>query len=141
VELKALNYSAIFGSLTTKQMIDTGIALMNSGELSDAEIALKRVVTLEPKERRGHIQLGRVYILMNRYKEASEQFNIVLRLGGEDFQAYYGLGLLAYTEKRFSDSETFLRKAMEHTNSKTREEDKEKIRELLKEIQANDVLQ
>ncbi len=138
VELKALKYSAIFGSLTTKQMIDTGIALMNSGELSDAEIALKRVVVLEPREKRGHIQLGRLYILMNRYKEANEQFNIVLRLGGEDFQAYYGLGLLAHAEKRLPDSEKFLRKAMEHTNSKTREEDKEKIRELLREIQGKD---
>jgi tetratricopeptide (TPR) repeat protein len=115
-------------------MIDTGIALMNRGELEDAEIAFKRVLKVEPAEKRGHIQLGRLYIHMKRYAEAKKEFDTVLKLGGEDFQAYFGLGLLAYEEGRFADSETFLRKAMEHANSKTKEEDKEEIRELLTAI-------
>jgi tetratricopeptide (TPR) repeat protein len=133
VELEVLRYSAVFGSLTTRQMVDTGIALMNMGELADAETALKRVFEVEPKDKRGHVQLGRVYLLMKRYDEAEREFKTALSLG-DKFSAYYGLGMVAYERGEADRAKELLKKAMTSADSKTPESEKEAVRTILREL-------
>ncbi len=133
VELSVLRYSAIFGSLTTKQMVDTGIALMNKGELADAKVALERVIEVEPTERRSHTQLGRVYLLMKRYDDAQKEFKTALSQG-EAFYAYYGMGMVAYERGDRVKAQELLKKAMESTNSKIPESEEEAVRTVLREL-------
>jgi tetratricopeptide (TPR) repeat protein len=133
VELGVLKYSAIFGSLTTKQMVDTGIALMNLGELADAETALKRVLEVEPMEKRCHTQLGRVYLLMKRYDDAQKEFETALHQG-EAFYAYYGMGMVAYERGDRVKARELLKKAMKSADSKTPEPEEEAVRTVLREL-------
>jgi Tfp pilus assembly protein PilF len=133
VELSVLKYSAIFGSLTTKQMVDTGIALMNLGELADAETALKRVLEVEPMEKRCHTQLGRVYLLMKRYDDAQKEFETALHQG-EAFYAYYGMGMVAYERGDRVKARELLKKAMKSADSKTPEPEEEAVRTVLREL-------
>jgi tetratricopeptide (TPR) repeat protein len=133
VEVKVLRYSAIFGSLTSKQMIDTGIALMNMGQFPEAEVALKRVIVAEPTERRAHTQLGRLYILMEQYDKAQKEFETALRLG-DAFYAYYGMGMVAYERGNRGEAERLLKKALESADSKTPESEKDGVRSVLWEL-------
>lgn len=134
-ELEVLRYSAVFNSLTTKQMIDTGIALMNLGELADAEIALKRALDVERNDRRAHTQLGRLYLLMNRYDDARRHFETALKLG-DKFFAYYGLGMIAYERGDALEAQKLLRKAIESATTKIPESEMDAVRTRLHELAA-----
>ncbi|MBN2225318.1 MAG: DUF2723 domain-containing protein [Deltaproteobacteria bacterium] len=133
VELEVLHYSSVFNSLTTKQMIDTGIALMNRGELDDAEAVFKEALKAGPTEKRGHTQLGRLYLLMKRYDDAEKEFKTVLRLG-DAFSAYYGMGMAAYEQGNRTQAQKLLKKAMTSANSKTPESEKDTVRTILREL-------
>jgi tetratricopeptide (TPR) repeat protein len=133
VELEVLQYSALFNSLTAKQMVDTGIALMNLGEVADAEGAFKKALTIEPTDRRGHVQLGRLYLVKKQYEDAQKEFETALRLG-DKFSAYYGMGMVAYDRGDTAEAQKLLKKAMESANSKTPEPEKEAVRTILYEL-------
>jgi tetratricopeptide (TPR) repeat protein len=135
VELEVLRYSAVFNSLTTKQMVDTGIALMNRGELTEAETALKRALDVEPADKRGHTQLGRLYLMMKRYEDAREQFETALRLG-DKFSAYYGMGMISYGRGDTAEAQRLLKKAMESADTKVPESEKEEVRVILRGLAA-----
>ena len=134
VELEALRYSASFDALTTRQMVDTGIALLNRGEFADAEVALRRALEVEPGNRSAHVHLGHVLVAEGRLDEARAEFKTVLRLGREEFQAYYGMGLVSYREGRFTEAAELFKKAGEKITTKTSDEDKEELRLFLTEL-------
>jgi hypothetical protein len=133
VELKVLESSAVFNALTAKQMVDTGIALINLGELADAESALKKALAVEPTDKRGHVYLGRLYLSMKRYNDAQKEFETALRLG-DKFSAYYGMGMIAYERGDKAETQRLLKKAMESAGSKTPESEKETVRAVLYEL-------
>jgi tetratricopeptide (TPR) repeat protein len=134
-ELEVLQYSASLNSLTIDQMIDTGVALMNRGENTDAEIALRRCIAAEPANRRAHIYLGHVLLAEGRLDEAQKEFDTVLRLHGEEFAAYFGMGLVAYERGDFSHARDLLKKAGQHITGKTSEGDKKRLGSLLVDIE------
>ncbi len=135
-ELEVLRYSASLNSLTIDQMVDTGIALMNRGENTDAEIALRRCLDAEPANKRAHIYLGHVLVAEGRLDEAQKEFDTVLRLHGEEFAAYFGMGLVAYERGNLSQARDLLKKAGGHITGKTSKDDEKRLRSLLADIQS-----
>lgn len=56
-----------------------GIAAMESGELSQAAIALDRVLMLQPSNHRARVEFGRVMFLLRDYGAAERAFSDVLK--------------------------------------------------------------
>ena len=65
-----------------------------------------------PDDDKGHYELGYVYLLENRLKEAYQEFQTVVRLNSNDFQAFGNLGLICLKGGRLAEARTYLETAL-----------------------------
>ncbi|MDX6577875.1 MAG: hypothetical protein QOE96_3828 [Blastocatellia bacterium] len=70
-----------------------GALLVKQGKIDEALVALKRAVTLDPKEFEAHWAVGRALALQEHYPEAVASFQQAVALAPERSDAHYQLGL------------------------------------------------
>ncbi len=91
-------------------------AYRDAGYLDDAVRELKLALQLNPKTQHAHYLLGLVYLLQEEWApkpKIREQFNAELKLNPTDFLSTYLLGAMASNEKKFDESDKYLKAATE----------------------------
>ena len=73
--------------------VGLGALLVKQGKTEEAINALKRAVTLDPKNFEAHRTLGRAYVLAERFSEAVEVLKTAISLAPYRADAHYQLGL------------------------------------------------
>jgi len=63
-----------------RQLAAVFLGSLPAGGYTESEIALKRAIALSPAVIRHHFELGELYMEQDRHGEASEEFQLVLRL-------------------------------------------------------------
>ena len=69
-------------------------------------------IRINPYDDKGHYELGYVYLLEKRLKEAYQEFQTVIRLNPGDHQAFGSLGWICLAEGRLSDAQVYLETAL-----------------------------
>jgi len=76
----------------------------------EASTLLSQFLTRNPNARAARMALGRTLAAENRFAEAAEQFQIVLRAEAGNLDAIYSLGLLAYQAKQPDQAEEYFKR-------------------------------
>jgi tetratricopeptide (TPR) repeat protein len=70
-----------------------GALLVKQGKIDEAQVALNRAVSLDPKEFEAHWALGRAFALKEQYAAAAESFKKAVAIAPGRSDAHYQLGL------------------------------------------------
>ncbi len=91
-----------------------GRAYENAGMSADAEREYKAAIAADPKVSRAHYFLGLFYLVKNSWEptpEAKREFEAEVAVNPKDFFGNYFLGYLASVEKKYSESDAYLKVA------------------------------
>lgn len=91
-----------------------GRAYESAGMGAEAEREYKTAIALDPKTSRGHYFLGLFYLVKNSWEpspEARREFEAEVAVNPRDFFGNYFLGYLASGEKKYTQSDAYLRVA------------------------------
>jgi Tfp pilus assembly protein PilF len=81
---------------------------------ADAEREYKAAIAIDPKTSRAHYFLGLFYLVKNSWEptpEASQEFRDEVAINPKDFFGNYFLGYLASIEKKYAESDRYLKVA------------------------------
>lgn len=73
----------------------------------------RRAIREDPKFWEAYYNLGIIYFNNNNYREAREQFDIIINALPDFEKPYYGRGLILYRESKFEDAEKDFLKVIE----------------------------
>jgi tetratricopeptide (TPR) repeat protein len=90
----------------------------NRGDL--AEQYIRKAINLNPKDSRFHLELGMSYYLAKRLKEASGEFEAILKLNPSEGQALLYMGKILKDGKDYAGSVPYLEKASRDQEYKLR---------------------
>lgn len=90
-----------------------GLAYLNLKKLDEAEMSLKKALSLNPYDYSTHLNLGNVYIEQKEYYKALRKFERALELNPKGGEAYFNLGVLYHLLKKKDKSSYFFEKAIE----------------------------
>lgn len=105
--------SASFGN-DAKLHLDFGKAYGESGFPDLAIAEFTKAIALDPHLPEAHYCLGASYMLsrgQESFPEAAKQFRLELALNSDDHFSLAQLGYIAFTERRFAEAETDLKRA------------------------------
>jgi tetratricopeptide (TPR) repeat protein len=92
--------------------IMAGRAYEGAGMSAEAEREYKTAIAIDPKASRGHYFLGLFYLVKNSWEpsaEAKREFQAEVAVNPKDFFGNYFLGYLASVEKKYGESDTYLK--------------------------------
>jgi Flp pilus assembly protein TadD len=87
----------------TYDLFRQGQAHLRKGRAAQATVALEKAKRREPRKASIREALGIAYLRIQRYKEAEEEFRVMLDLSPADHYAHYALGRAL--EKQGKDAE------------------------------------
>ena len=90
-----------------------GIFLNEIGKNQEAEIELKKAISLNPKYANAHYNLAVVYIGQGNLKEAEIELKKAIKLKSDFAIAHYNLGFILKDMGRLKEAESFNQKALE----------------------------
>lgn len=87
-----------------------GAQFLEADAPREASALLSQFLSRNPNARAARMALGRALAAEDRYTEAAEQFQIVLRAEAGNLDAIYSLGLLAYQAKQLDQAEEYFKR-------------------------------
>ncbi|MBI1390224.1 MAG: tetratricopeptide repeat protein [bacterium] len=90
--------------LTQTNIVNARLSMMDNN-LDGALEAAKKAVSHDPHWAAPHVMLGRVYMLADRYAEASDEFKLALNLGGSADETNYYLAQSLSRQGRLSEAQ------------------------------------
>ena len=108
--------SAATGAVADMKAADlhrSGYEALRAGNYDQAVTLLKRVVELEPKNKRAWGTLGEAYTGLRQYGPAVDSFKKQLEVDPYDEYAYNWLGRIYALQRRYPDAEAAFRKQLE----------------------------
>lgn len=118
-------YEYITALKTFPQLVDSGIALYEKEEYSDAKIALIKAIAMEDKNYIPYYYLGLIHYNTEDYAMADFYYNSAIQMNGDKAICYYALGVNAFAEQNYEKSIKCLKTAV--TYSKEYQERCDKI--------------
>ena len=82
------------------------------GRVDDAIRRFRNVALLEPRLVAAQVNLGNIYLELNRLDDAEQSFTAALNIEKQNPAAYYGLGQVALSRRRYADAVTHFEKAL-----------------------------
>ncbi len=95
------------------ELLESGVAALNSGNPRAAIPMLQRVVELDPKTKDGWNYLGLAYLRLGRFDEAANAFLKQADLNPYDEHVYNYLGFTFQQQQRYADAAAAFRKQIE----------------------------
>ena len=89
------------------------------GRVDDAIRRFQTAASLNPQLVAAHVNLGNIFLEVNRPDDAERSFSAALEIQ-QSASAYYGLGQVALSRRRYADAVTYLEKALEHAPAANR---------------------
>ena len=72
----------------------------------------REVLSLQPKLMAAQVNLGNIYLELNRLDDAEQSFSAALEIEKQNPAAHYGLGQVALSRRRYADAVTQFEKAL-----------------------------
>lgn len=110
VENSITGAPAIPLSAKPDELLESGVAALNSGNERAAIPLLKRVVELEPQHKNAWNDLGLAYLRIGQFAEAVSAFESQLKVNPYDVHSYNYLGIAFQQEQKFDEAAGAYRK-------------------------------
>lgn len=94
-----------------------GTALQKQGKLEEAEAALRKCITINPKNVNAYENLGPVLCDLRKYSEAEIFFQKLIALDPDNYIAHSWLGAVYKAQESWALSEYYLQKAIAYNKS------------------------
>jgi|GEM_PF-3784517 len=93
--------------------IASGVKLLDSGKLQEANSAFQKAAELEPDNIKALEGLGKTYLYLDKNKEAERIFNRVLKLDPRNISAMTSLAMIYSWSKRYQEAVNLYKKVLE----------------------------
>ncbi|HXN19505.1 MAG TPA: DUF3857 domain-containing protein [Candidatus Binatus sp.] len=103
----------ILASAKPAELLEAGVAALNSGNLNAAIPLLKRALELDPKNKVGWNDLGLAYMRLGQLEDAGAAFRKQIELNPFDEHAYNYLGFALQQQQNYRDAAKAFQKQME----------------------------
>lgn len=113
VETSATAAPAIPTSAKADELLEAGLAALNSANLRAAIPLFQRVVELEPQHKQAWNDLGLAYLRLGKFDEAAAAFRKQIGENAYDEHAYNYLGVTLEQQQKFAESADAFRKQIE----------------------------
>jgi Flp pilus assembly protein TadD len=113
VENSTTGTPAIPTAAKSDELLESGIAALNSGNERAAIPLLKRVVELEPQHKQAWNDLGLAYLRAGQFDEAANAFNAQVKVNPYDEHAYNYIGITLQQQQKFDEAAAAYRKQIE----------------------------
>ena len=95
------------------EIIDEVKTLLAETKFEKAEILLKNIIEIDPTHYKAHINIGVIYVKLDKLKDAEEYFLKAIKLKPEYELAYFNLGTTQDKLGKAKEAENNLKKAIE----------------------------
>jgi tetratricopeptide (TPR) repeat protein len=95
------------------ELLEAGVAALNSGNLNAAVPLLKRALELDPKIKEGWNNLGLAYLRLGQFEDAGAAFRKQIELNPFDEHAYNFLGFALQQQLNYADAAKAFEKQIE----------------------------
>ncbi len=113
VETAATGAPAIPSTAKADELVEAGLAALNSGNPRAAVPLFQRVVELEPKHKQAWNDLGLAFLRLGKFDDAVAVFRKQIGVNPYDEHAYNYLGITFQLQQKFSDAADAFRKQIE----------------------------
>ena len=90
-----------------------GAFLNEIGKNEEAELALKKAISLNPKYANSYYNLGVLYMGQENFEKAELEFKEAIKIQSDFIIAYYNLGFIFKNLGRLKEAESFIQKVLE----------------------------
>ncbi len=95
------------------ELLETGLAALNSGNIRAAIPLFQRVVELEPQHKQAWNDLGLAYLRARNFDKAADAFRKQIGVNAFDEHAYNYLGIALQQQEKFDEAEAAFKKQIE----------------------------
>ena len=95
------------------ELLETGLAALNSGNIRAAIPLFQRVVELEPQHKQAWNDLGLAYLRAGDFDKAADAFRKQIGVNAFDEHAYNYLGIALQQQEKFDEAEAAYKKQIE----------------------------
>jgi Flp pilus assembly protein TadD/transglutaminase-like putative cysteine protease len=113
VETATTGAPAIPSTAKADELVEAGLAALNSGNPRAAVPLLQRVVELDPKHKQAWNDLGLAFLRLGKFDDAAAAFRKQIGVNPYDEHAYNYLGITFQLQQKFSDAADAFRKQIE----------------------------
>ena len=113
VENSITGTPAIPTTATAAELLEAGIASLNSGNSREAIPLLERANQLDPKSKQGWNDLGLAYLRLGEFSDAATAFRKQVEVNPYDEHVYNYLGLSLQQQRKYDEAATAFRKQLE----------------------------
>jgi tetratricopeptide (TPR) repeat protein len=113
VETATTGAPAIPSTAKADELVEAGLAALNSGNPRGAIPLFQRVVELEPEHKQAWNDLGLAYLRLGKFDDAVSAFRKQVAVNPYDEHAYNYLGITFQLQQKFSDAADAFRKQIE----------------------------
>jgi Flp pilus assembly protein TadD/transglutaminase-like putative cysteine protease len=100
-------------SVNAEELLETGLAALNSGNMRAAIPLFQRVVELEPQHKQAWNDLGLAYLRAGDFDRATDAFRKQIGVNAFDEHAYNYLGIALQQQGKFDEAEAAYKKQIE----------------------------
>jgi Flp pilus assembly protein TadD len=100
-------------SANADELLETGLAALNSGNIRAAIPLFQRVVEIEPKHKQAWNDLGLAYLRAGNFDKAADAFRKQIGVNAFDEHAYNYLGIALQQQEKFDEAEGSYKKQIE----------------------------
>lgn len=98
------------------KLLEAANNLLNQGDLSGAEVGLRKLVKKYPDDTFGHYQLGNVLFRQGKKEDAIKEYQQVIRLDSKYAIAYNAMGQVMASQEHWDDAINEYQKALKINN-------------------------
>src|ERR1700746_237065 len=109
----ATGMPALPATATADELLETGLAALNSGNIRAAIPLFQRVVELDPKHKQAWNNLGLAYLRDGNFDRAADAFRKQIGVNAFDEHAYNYLGIALQQQDKFDEAEAAYKKQIE----------------------------
>lgn len=113
VENSATGAPTIPTSASSAELLEAGIASLNSGDPREAIPLLERANQLDPKSKQGWNDLGLAYLRLGEFSDAATAFRKQVEVNPYDEHVYNYLGLTLQQQQKYDEAAAAFRKQLE----------------------------
>lgn len=93
--------------------LELALTLKHDGRFGESETELRNLLTADPKDGGALFQLGRLYLVMNRYPDAEGVFRRLTEISPENVPAHFMLGFVSYRQDAYEKAMESFRRLLE----------------------------
>jgi Flp pilus assembly protein TadD len=109
----ATGMPALPATVNADELLETGLAALNSGNIRAAIPLFQRVVELEPQHKQAWNDLGLAYLRAGSFDKAADAFRKQIGVNAFDEHAYNYLGIALQQQEKFDEAEAAYKKQIE----------------------------